>query len=113
MGLDIRQSIRHLAGESSRVAGESSRLTSGRMLRFVLFALVMFVAVPIIFGRSPYFITVLTNAAILSFISLGVWITFSIGRMNLAQGAFAMVGGYVTAILATRYSLSFWFCLPV
>jgi branched-chain amino acid transport system permease protein len=113
MGLDIRQSIRRSTSEGPRAAGENDGLTSGRKLRFALFALIMFVAVPIVFGRSPYFITVLTNAAILSFISLGVWVTFSIGRMNLAQGAFAMVGGYASAILATRYGLSFWFCLPV
>ena len=88
-------------------------LRSGQKLRFAGFVLILFVAVPILLGRSPYFITVLTNAAILSFISLGVWITFSIGRMNLAQGAFALVGGYASAILATRYGLSFWLCLPL
>jgi branched-chain amino acid transport system permease protein len=56
---------------------------------------------------------VLTNASALAFISLGVWVTFSIGRINIAQGAFAMIGGYTTAILSTRYGLSFWLCLPV
>ena len=88
-------------------------LTTGQKLRFAAFVLILFVAVPIFLGRSPYFITVLTNAAILSFISLGVWVTFSIGRMNLAQGAFALVGGYAGAILATRYGVSFWLCLPL
>ncbi len=73
----------------------------------------LFVVAPVLLGKSPYFITVLTNAAILSFISLGVWITFSIGRMNLAQGAFALVGGYSDAILATRYGVPFWLCLPL
>lgn len=113
MGLDIRESTRRSPSEGARGADENDGFTSGRKLRFAVFALLIFVAVPIMLGRSPYFITVLTNAAILSFISLGVWITFSIGRMNLAQGAFALVGGYAAAILATRYGLSFWFCLPV
>ena len=49
----------------------------------------------------------------LSFISLGVWVTFAIGRINIAQGAFALIGGYTTAILSTRYGLSFWLCLPL
>jgi branched-chain amino acid transport system permease protein len=92
---------------------KSNRFGTREVLIFVAFALILFVVVPTLLGRSPYFITVLTNAAILSFISLGVWITFSIGRMNLAQGAFALVGGYATAILATRYGISFWLCLPL
>ena len=33
--------------------------------------------------------------------------------MNLAQGAFALVGGYSDAILATRYGVPFWLCLPL
>ena len=92
---------------------ENDRLSSAQKLRFAALVLILFVAVPILLGRSPYFLTVLTNAAILSFISLGVWVTFSIGRMNLAQGAFALVGGYAGAILATRYGVSFWLCLPL
>lgn len=94
-------------------AGEPSALSSRQIIGFAAFVLLLFVGIPVTFGRSPYFITVLTNAAILSFISLGVWVTFLIGRMNLAQGAFALVGGYVTAILATRFGIPFWFCLPL
>jgi branched-chain amino acid transport system permease protein len=94
-------------------SGEAGVLTPRKTIGFAAFVLLLFVAVPLTLGRSPYFITVLTNAAVLSFISLGVWITFSIGRMNLAQGAFALVGGYVTAILATRYGISFWVCAPL
>jgi branched-chain amino acid transport system permease protein len=113
MGLDIHQLKRRARSDGATAASESDRLTRGQKLRFAAFVIFLFVAVPILFGRSPYFITVLTNAAILSFISLGVWVTFSIGRMNLAQGAFALVGGYAGAILATRYSFSFWLCLPL
>src|ERR1700736_4366219 len=113
MGLEINQLTRHDGSGSSRVASENGRLSSGQKLRFAAFVLILFVAVPILLGRSPYYITVLTDAAILSFISLGVWITFTIGRMNLAQGAFALVGGYASAILATRYGVSFWLCLPL
>src|ERR1700736_3189132 len=113
MGLEINQLTHHEGSGSSRIASENGRLSFRQKLRFAGFVLILFVAVPILLGRSPYFITVLTNAAILSFISLGVWITFSIGRMNLAQGAFALVGGYTSAILATRYGFSFWLCLPL
>jgi len=94
-------------------ANEAGALALRQIIGFTAFVLLLFVGVPLTLGRSPYFITVLTNAAVLSFISLGVWVTFSIGRMNLAQGAFALVGGYVTAILATRYGISFWICMPL
>jgi branched-chain amino acid transport system permease protein len=32
--------------------------------------------------------------------------------VNLAHGAFAMAGGYVTSILMNRYGVSFYWCLP-
>ena len=75
--------------------------------------LLLLLAVPLALGRAPYWLDVLTNACILSFASLGVWVTFAIGRINIAQGAFAMIGGYTTAILATRFGIGFWFGLPV
>ena len=77
------------------------------------FAAVFVVLVPMLLADSPIWLSVLTNASILSLVSLGVWVTFSIGRINIAQGAFAMIGGYTTAILATRYGVSFWLCLPL
>jgi branched-chain amino acid transport system permease protein len=113
MGLDVNQLTQRAGNDGAGAGRESDRLTPAQKLRFTVFVLVLFVAVPIVLGRSPYFLTVLSNAAILSFISLGVWVTFSIGRMNLAQGAFALVGGYAGAILATRYGISFWLSLPL
>ena len=113
MGLDLNQWTQRAGSGGANAASGNDRLTPAQRLRFAAFVLILFLAVPVLLGRSPYFITVLTNAAILSFISLGVWITFSIGRMNLAQGAFALVGGYAGAILATRYGVSFWLCLPL
>jgi branched-chain amino acid transport system permease protein len=88
-------------------------LTPARAVGIALLVLVALVAVPIGLRDQPYFLNVLTNASVLGFISLGVWVTFSIGRINIAQGAFAMIGGYTTAILSTRYGLSFWICLPL
>lgn len=32
--------------------------------------------------------------------------------VNLAHGAFAMAGGYVTVIMMNRYGISFYWCLP-
>jgi branched-chain amino acid transport system permease protein len=55
----------------------------------------------------------LTSVALLSIASAGVWLTFYIGRINIGQGAFALVGGYVTAILVMDYGVSFWAALPL
>jgi branched-chain amino acid transport system permease protein len=76
-------------------------------------AVLLLVVAPVALASSPYWLNVLTNACILGVASLGVWVTFAIGRINIAQGAFMMIGGYTTAILATRYGVPFLFCLPV
>src|SRR5580700_3000605 len=105
MGLEIKGLTSRDGSDAARAARQNDRLSSTQKVRFAAFVLILFVAVPILLGRSPYFLTVLTNAAVLSFISLGVWVTFSIGRMNLAQGAFALVGGYASAVFSTRYGV--------
>lgn len=70
----------------------------------------------------PAFITVserwdlyytLTSVALLSIASGGVWLTFYIGRINIGQGAYALMGGYVSAILVVKYDVSFWLTLPL
>lgn len=55
----------------------------------------------------------LTSVALLSIASGGVWLTFYIGRINIGQGAYALAGGYVSAILVTQYGVSFWLTLPI
>jgi branched-chain amino acid transport system permease protein len=99
-------------------SAHSARPHTGRTYATVVagggaLALLLLVGVPLAFQDQPYWLSVFTNAALLSLASLGVWVTFSIGRVNIAQGAFAMIGGYTVAILSTRYGLSFWLCLPL
>jgi branched-chain amino acid transport system permease protein len=72
----------------------------------------MLVLVPVGLSGQRYWLTVLSNAALLSLGAMGVWLTFAIGRINIAQGAFALIGGYVTAILATRVGSPIWLFLP-
>lgn len=46
---------------------------------------------------------------------LACGLSLTLGLMNfvnLAHGAFAMAGGYVTVILMNRYGISFFWCLP-
>lgn len=75
--------------------------------------LIYFVIFPLLYRDSRYVLGVVINASMLSVISLGVWLTFTIGRTNISQGAFALIGGYTTAILSVRYGVSFWLCLPL
>jgi branched-chain amino acid transport system permease protein len=89
-----------------------AKIDSGALAVAAACALVLLVGVPVVLAGSPYWLNVLTNACTLSFASLGVWVTFAIGRINIAQGAFLMIGGYTTAILATRYNVPFLLCLP-
>ncbi|GMB79654.1 branched-chain amino acid ABC transporter permease [Shinella zoogloeoides] len=93
----------------------SGRLLDGTrgLLTILLLAVFLYAVVPLAFSGRAYWFNVMTNAALLSFASLGVWITFAIGRVNIGQGAFALLGGYTSAILSTAYGLSFWLCLPV
>ena len=63
-------------------------------------------------GRADLYYT-LTSVALLSIASAGVWLTFYIGRINIGQGAFALTGGYVSAILTVTCGLSFWLALPL
>lgn len=79
------------------------------------FLLTVFAVVPWLIhvsGRWDFYYT-LTSVALLSIASGGVWLTFYIGRINIGQGAFALAGGYVSAILITKYDFSFWLTLPL
>jgi branched-chain amino acid transport system permease protein len=79
----------------------------------IVIALVYFIAIPILSGGSGYVLNVVTTMAAVSFISFGVWLTFAIGRINLGQAGFALIGAYVTAISVAHLGLSFWLALPL
>ncbi len=76
--------------------------------------LTIFIVVPLIIGvtgRWDFYFT-LTSVALLAIASAGVWLTFYIGRINIGQGAFALIGAYVSAILVVKAGWSFWISLP-
>lgn len=87
-------------------------LTSTKIAIFVV-GLLYTIGYPLIFRHNNYQLNIVITASILSIISLGVWLTFVIGRINIGQGAFVLIGAYTTAILLVKLNLSFWFCLPV
>ncbi len=80
-----------------------------------IFLVAVFVVVPVLIGISGRwdFYYTLTSVALLSIASAGVWLTFYIGRINIGQGAYALAGGYVSAVLVTQAGLNFWLTLPL
>jgi len=88
---------------------------NARIAAVVAFLAIVFVVVPAAIsssGRFDLYYT-LTSVALLSIASAGVWLTFYIGRINIGQGAYALMGGYVSAILVMNHGWSFWLTLPV
>ncbi len=74
---------------------------------------VYLILLPALLADKFYYLGILTTASVLSVIAAGVWLTFYIGRINIGQGAFALVGGYAGALLMTDLGLSFWLALPL
>ncbi|WP_313193291.1 branched-chain amino acid ABC transporter permease [Shinella zoogloeoides] len=90
-------------------------MNTKKILGFAVFLIAVLVLVPLFIratGRWDFFYT-LTSVALLSVGAAGVWLTFYIGRINIGQGAYALVGGYVSAILVTQANVSFWLTLPL
>ena len=86
-----------------------------RIAAVAVFLFAVFVAVPwavAATGRTDLYYT-LSSVALLAIASGGVWLTFYIGRINIGQGAYALAGGYVSAILVATYGVSFWLSLPI
>jgi len=84
-----------------------------RDLVVALGVLAVMLVLPLLTGGSRYLLSVLMNCAGLSLIAFGVWLTFTIGRINICQAGFALIGSYTTAIAMSRYGLSFWIALPL
>ena len=86
-----------------------------RLASVALFIFIVLVSVPWAIeatGRWDFYFT-LTTVALLSIAASGVWLTFYIGRINIGQGAYSLMGGYVMAILVVKYGVSFWLALPL
>lgn len=91
------------------------KLSLSQWIGLGAFLLALFVLVPMTIsalGRTDLLFT-LTSVGLLAIASAGVWLTFYIGRINIGQGAFALLGAYVSAILVTKAGMSFWLSLPI
>jgi len=79
----------------------------------IISVIIYLFVVPFFYKESRYMLNVIIQTSALSVIAMGVWITFTLGLVNIGQGAFCAIGGYTTAILSQKYGLPFWFCLPL
>lgn len=86
-----------------------------RIAAIAAFILALYVGIPLLIETSQrwdlYY--TLSSVALLSIASAGVWLTFYIGRINIGQGAFALIGGYTSAILVVEHGVSFWLSIPL
>ncbi len=101
--------------DQSQSVPQARALSGSRLAGIGAFLLAVFVLVPLFIGltgRWDFYYT-LTSVALLSVAAAGVWLTFYIGRINIGQGAYALMGGYVSAVLITQYGVSFWLTLPL
>jgi branched-chain amino acid transport system permease protein len=86
-----------------------------QLLGILGFFITVFGVIPVAIetlNRNDLYFT-LTSVGLLAIASAGVWLTFYIGRINIGQGAFALLGAYVSAVLVTKFSVSFWISLPI
>jgi branched-chain amino acid transport system permease protein len=89
--------------------------SASNLIGVVVFLVLTLVVVPWLIAatkRSDLYYT-LTSVALLAIASGGVWLTFYIGRINIGQAAYALLGGYLSAILVVRYGVPFWLTLPL
>lgn len=84
-----------------------------RYVIFAVFAIFYLIGVPLLLQGHSYVLSTLASASVISVISLGVWLTFAIGRINIGQGAFCLLGGYACALAITELGLSFWLAMPL
>jgi len=85
-----------------------------RLIGALALAVGLLVVVPMVLdiaGRRDLYYT-FTLIALLSIASAGVWITFYIGRINIGQAAYALIGAYTSAILVSTHGWRFWLTIP-
>ena len=89
------------------------KIVINKKIAILIIGLLYTIGYPLIFRHNNYILNIAISASIFSVISLGVWLVFVIGRINIGQGAFVLIGAYTTAILLVKFNLSFWLCLPI
>lgn len=80
--------------------------TIAAVLAVLIYALIPF------FIKSPYYLDLFIMTLINAVLGMAFLITLRTGLINMGLAAFWGVGAYTSAVLATKFNLSFWICLP-
>lgn len=100
---------KHLAPPEAAIAG----IVLSRW-KLILLCLGFVIAAAVPFVLKNFFIFQITLAIIYAIAILGLNLLMGFnGQISVAQGVFFAVGGYTTAIFATRYGLNVFLTLPI
>ncbi len=90
---------------------ESSKKKGGLRLTLIGVILLALAAVPVVYPH-PFAVTLLVFIGIYIIVCTGLSLIFGYaGQLSLTQAAFYGIGAYTSAILTTRYGVSFWLAL--
>ena len=88
-----------------------NQLKSYKILFFLVLVILLF-SIPV-FMKNLYYIGLLTTLLMNILLVVSFWFNMSTGQVNLGHGAFAAIGGYISAALITSYGFSSWLSLPI
>lgn len=73
--------------------------------------LLILVLIPV-FDKNPHHLGIFVFVLLDVLLATSLWIILQTGQVTLGHGAFAAIGGYVSAALVTSFGLNFWLSLP-
>jgi branched-chain amino acid transport system permease protein len=77
----------------------------------IILVLIIFILIPV-FIKSPYYLDLVIIMMMNAVLAMTFLILLRTGLISMAIAAFWGIGAYASALLATNFGLSFWFCLP-
>jgi len=87
-------------------------MTKLNQFLLMLFMLVVLAVVPLV-THDQYHLYILSRIFIWGTMAVSLFLTIRTGLFNLGHAAFMALGAYISAILVTKLSVSFWVTLPI
>jgi len=83
-------------------------------LKLTSVLVIVFTAIAVLFPllvKDRFTLSILVESGVMCLLALGFAAVLHSGQLSLGQAAFAAIGGYMAAILATKISAPFWLAL--
>lgn len=83
-------------------------------LKLPTILVIVFVAIAVVFPilvKDRFTLSILVEAGVMCLLALGFAAVLHSGQLSLGQAAFAAIGGYMAAIMATKIDAPFWLAL--